>query len=549
MTFRAPPAAVYLGLSFLVMSFPEQFRLQYFRMFHADHHALPPNPNFPLMRSPNVLICRWLLLWIGCLPVPGMPCTQAQPHEQMAAIEQDLAYLHLNEAQARVEQLDHPAYQRFYQANLLLYQFMFTQSPTYLQQLQTDWDETIEALERLPEAQPLRQVLLADLSYKRGLAEFISGNYLTALNHLQHARSEIKQNERSFPTYVEHQKILGLFNVAFGAVPRKYQWLNHFLGYKGDIDAGLQQLSTAAAEARLFPQEAAIMAHFVEKNMLDRPRASIARLETLQQQFPDNLILDMCLASSYMSIKENERALALLGKRNHYRLDPRVFFPPFWDYMLAKAYYFKEDYFRAEIYFEQFLRSEVGELFRKDATFKLGMALTLKGDYRQGMKVFQRLVADEGSSFDEDAYAAYMAAQFAQQEPTSQVKALFRARNLFDGGYYERALSVLHQLSASPMNKAHRTELYYRYGRIYHTQGKLAQAMGFYQQCIAQPEQEQQLWLQVYAHYFLGEIAREHQKPEAARVHYLRALEFDDYFYQDGLENRCKAALAALKRR
>ena len=51
------------------------------------------------------------------------------------------------------------------------------------------------------------------------------------------------------------------------------------------------------------------------------------------------------------------------------------------------------------------------------------------------------------SGFDEDEYAEYMASQFAETPPGTHVSELFRARNYFDGGYFEEALVILNSLS------------------------------------------------------------------------------------------------------
>ncbi|RMG16695.1 MAG: DUF3808 domain-containing protein, partial [Bacteroidetes bacterium] len=456
-------------------------------------------------------------------------------------------HLRLGQAGQSIDQLSDPALRHFYSAHIPIYKFMATQSPVYLHELQENWGLTIDAIEDLPDENKLKNVMLAELYYKRAALEFLDGNYFTALRFLQSSRSSIRRNEKKFPGNENHLKVLGIFNVALGAVPRKYQWLTNILGFSGDMDLGMDQLRRAAKTGHILPLEADLFAYYVEKNMLDQPHKAIDRLTQLKKRYPTNLIVDLCLAAGYMSIKENEAALQLLRARNQYRLDQAVFFSPLWDYQLGKAFYFKEDYFRAQIYFEQFLKQKGSKLFRTDATFRLGMSLTLNGSYQEGLRFFRLLASDKSSGFDDDAYAENMARRFARHEPSAHVKALFRARNLFDGGYYQQALAILDGLASQALNVADRTELAYRYARIYHSQGALQRARQQYLLCIAQPQSEQ-LWLQVYAHYFLGEIAREAGDFSTARSYYKSALEFDDYFYQDGLENRCKIALSALKR-
>lgn len=463
-------------------------------------------------------------------------------------IEYNLMHLYLDQAEIETSKLDNKAYQAYYRANILVYRFLSTYSTSYHEKLSKNWSETIHIIEELPTIDPMRNILLAELYCKRAALEFFERNYFTAIRYLQNGRNLIRKNEENFPDKIEHKKIQGLFNVAFGAVPRKYQWLSNFMGFKGDISTGIEELKKAAKYASLLPMEGEIMVYYVSKNMQNLPYKAMERLKLLKQKMNNNILLDVCLASGYLSVKENEAALEILQRRDFYLSDKRVFFVPLWDYLLGKAYYFKQNYHLAQVYFSQFLQSENGMLFRTDAMFRLGMAYTLNDNYHRGREIFSQLISDKNSGFEDDAYAAQMAQKFFVSEPSINVKALFKARNRYDGGYYGKALEILSSLSTQHLNLQEKTELHYRYARIYHTQGKLDLANFHYQHCIAQPKSSQ-LWLQVYAYYFSGEIAKEQQLTEKAKELYKKALSFDDYFYQDGLENRCKVALDELNKK
>jgi tetratricopeptide (TPR) repeat protein len=187
-------------------------------------------------------------------------------------------------------------------------------------------------------------------------------------------------------------------------------------------------------------------------------------------------------------------------------------------------------------------------MYRSDAFFRLGMSFTLSGNYQAGKLCFHNLASGGNDNLEEDEYASFMAGQFLQAPPGPAAQALFRARNLYDGGYYDKALDILKRLTTqvNTLSDDERTELYYRYARIYHTLGEAAKARTAYRQCIDQPAVHQK-WLQAYAHFFLGDLAREEGNNTMARTHFEEALAYDDYFYQAGLENRCKIALYDLK--
>ena len=174
--------------------------------------------------------------------------------------------------------------------------------------------------------------------------------------------------------------------------------------------------------------------------------------------------------------------------------------------------------------------------------------MAISGNYNRAKHYFE-FIADDEEGLDEDAYASYMANKFLENEPKANVLALFRARNLYDGGYMRRAIEILKDLEAKSwsLSKEETTELHYRLARIYHSTGRLDQALQRYKKAAEEEQPGDQLYLSVYANYYQGEIYRQFGKLDDAQKSYEKALEFDDYFYQNGLENRTKIALDEVK--
>ncbi|MEZ4828262.1 MAG: tetratricopeptide repeat protein [Bacteroidia bacterium] len=464
-----------------------------------------------------------------------------------ARIESQLEVFHLDEAGALISTLQKPGYRSFYETTILVYRYFADQDIAHIQKIRADWKLTISNIEALPESDSLRLIMLSETECKRAILEFVDQNYFTAVRHARSSRSLIKEHQQQFPKSVNSNKVLGLFNVAFGAVPSRYQWITNSLGYKGNIQTGLRQLEDAAATGNILRLESTLMLYNIERNMLSQDVKASERLEKERKRFENNIIIDAFLASGYQSIKQNEKALLVLQKRDQYT-DGKVCFVHFWDYLLGRAYYYKGNNREAQRYLSRYIKSSKGPVLRSDALFRLGMALTLDGSYSVGRHFFQLVSNEKNSGFDEDEYAIYMAKKFLTEPPSENLKSLFRARNLFDGGYLQQSLTILDQLKPkySLLSAAEKTELYYRYGRIYHSLGKGPEALDGYRKCVEQPASDQ-LWMQVYSIYYQAEIARAFNDFPLARTHYQKALSYNDYFYQSGLENRCKAALDEIR--
>ncbi len=491
---------------------------------------------------PKVLIKILLVLYIS-VPVQGK-----EDNGIRSLVEHALGSYKLEKATLYSEKLPSEAYQKFYELHIITYKYLALQDDQFLTAIQQEWEGTITLLERLPQTDSLKDILLAELHTKRSALEFLESNYWSALRHGQAARKHIRRSQQLFQDLPEQLKIEGLMNVAFGSVPKKFKWLTHALGYKGDIEKGLAQLNKAAEQSSLLPMEALIIASYVEKNILSRPYKTIQHLKEKKRELgEDQILLDLFLASSFDVIKQNESAIEILSKREIYANNQEIFFIPYWDYLLGKAYYHKEKYTKAQIFLAKYLKNHTGNLFHTDAAFRLGMALTLMDQYPQGRRFFLLIKSQQNSGLEEDEYAAHLANAFFNQAPSGRIKVLFRARNLFDGGYHDRALSVLDELvkDSTELNIAELTELYYRYARIHHSIGNHLLASSNYQKCISQPANSE-LWLQVYSYFFLAELAKDEGDIALARSRYQKALSYDEYFYQAGLENRCKVALAEL---
>ena len=463
-------------------------------------------------------------------------------------VEEKLFQFHLDGVLNLLPQFEEQGVAEFYRFQVYFYKYLTAQHPNDLSFLRKNWDTTLEAIYEIPTDKGLSDILLSDVYAKKGMVEFLDKNYIKGVWDLRMSRNSLKKHQKAFPEDQNSLKMQGLFNCLFGVIPKKYHWITQTLGFRGNVNLGIQQLKQAAREGDILSQESLLLHYFTTKNLLNKPFVALSQLEKVRSHSPSSILLDYCQVTGYLGVKQNEKALHILRKREDFLQNSAVFYIPLWDYHLARAYYYRAEYKKAQQMFSQFTSNHQGDLYKTDATFRLGMSFLLSGDYATGKKYFQALAAGEASDLEEDEYAHYQAKSFLQQKPSSTTLTLFKGRNAYDGGYYEKALGYLHPLSEQAMHLTsdELTTLYYLYGRIYHTQGTLNLAYDNYLKCIAQPDQVSVRWNQSYSCYYLGEIAKSQKNVDRAKSYYQKALTYDDYFYQSSLENQCKVALGSL---
>ncbi len=465
-----------------------------------------------------------------------------------AGVEHAVDYLHLEEAARLSAQLSPEKDAPYYQSRILFIQFLVTEDPEVWSLFLDRSKSTLKTLDKLPDSDPEKKVMMAELFFLRGVGKVIDKKYVGSALDIKSSCNLLDQNRRAFPDNIEQKKLLGIFQVGMNSIPRKLRWLSNALCFRGDLETGLQDLEAASAGSRLLPNEAQVMLFYFEKNLLSQPEKAFQRVEILLDKYPGSAIYSYFKLSALLEGRKVDDALAFCEAQESAILnDKKASRIPLWYYSRAKAHYFKLEFPKAIRYFDSFLEGYRGRTLYTDALFRKGMALVLQDRYPEARRIFHQMAEVESSTFDEDEYASHMAAIYRFQEPSEIDKELFRARNLFDGGYYAQSLARLKSVQKRlDLNENQKAELHYRLGRNLQATESREAAEREYLKCT-QTQPGQALWMKVYAHYYLGQLAEAEQDIPLAQERYRTALEFDNYDYQSGLEQRCKASIHRLK--
>ncbi len=120
---------------------------------------------------------------------------------------------------------------------------------------------------------------------------------------------------------------------------------------------------------------------------------------------------------------------------------------------------------------------------------------------------------------------------------------LLKARLLFDGGYYERALKELTKSKRNFLKTAKDTlENTYRIGRIYHEWGKTSEAIPYYEKTIENGA-ESEYYYAANSALNLGLIYEDAGNYEKAKYYYKRATSMKNKEYKNSIDQKAKAGL------
>lgn len=246
------------------------------------------------------------------------------------------------------------------------------------------------------------------------------------------------------------------------------------------------------------------------------------------------------MASILMKNGYNDKAIELLSTHPN----TRDRFPiHYLDYMmgLAKQNRLDPD---ADDYFLSFLNSFHGLNYIKSAYQKLAWTYLMRGNYQKYNENINLVINHGTAVVDEDRQALLEARKKEAPNIT-----LLKARFLFDGGYYDRALHELLDRSLKEFinTKKDLLEYTYRMGRIYHETGNFPKAFQYYKQTIKLGS-GQPYYFAANAALQMGIINENAGNNREAEKYYKLCLSMHYEEYKNSLSQKAKAGLKRVQR-
>ena len=379
-----------------------------------------------------------------------------------------------------------------------------------------------------------------------GVARIKFGEYVNASLDINRAYRLLVENQRKFPVFVMNKVGLGVLHSLIGTVPEKYRWATRSLNFEGTILEGNSELIQAYREISADPQlsyllpETAFLLTFVTLNIsIDIPAAlSLAdKFHTfpLEPMLRESPLLIYSLANIYSKAGENDKVIKHLTECP--RTTDRYPFH-YLNFMLGVAKLNRLDA-DACYPFLNFLGSFKGKNYIRAAYMHMAWYYLIQNDPQQYHTYIERIKLRGNNQVDNDREAL----NFANKGMKPDLP-LLKARLLFDGGYYARALSELETFKAE--NQKDKLEYSYRLGRIYHNWGKTDEAIVHYKETIKNGK-ELPYYFAANSSFQLGLIYEKRKDYALARNYYLKVLEMDFDEYQFSISNKAQAGLNRIK--
>jgi hypothetical protein len=383
----------------------------------------------------------------------------------------------------------------------------------------------------------------AEIYLQWGLIKAQFGDFMSSASDLKKARSLLQDNAKKYPDFLPDQKSLALIDVVFGALPSNLKGIAGMFGMHGNIQNGYAQLEKLRLQIQntkyaFYKSEVVFFLCIMDVDVL-HDKNNYAKLSSYLNDLDNGSILKTYL-QGYIAFKtgHNDEAIANLLSIPK---SPDYINLPVADYLIGCAKLCRMDADAAD-YLQKYIDEYKGMNYIKDSYLKIAYFYYLKNDEAR-YNYYLRLTRSKGYATDEKDKQALKEANDTQPDID-----LLRARFYFDGGYYNKALTLLqNKQEASLKLLRDKTELNYRLGRVYQMLNRYNDAVASYQKAI-NLGRPLSYYYASNAALNVGNIYEYIKSNDQAAAYYKMALSMKDHEYQNSIDTQAKEGLERLNR-
>lgn len=388
----------------------------------------------------------------------------------------------------------------------------------------------------------LSTYFLAEHHLQLGAANARRKSFATAAIHFHKAKGLYKDALSFDPTFYDAAKGVGFIEFFSSLIPDSYKWLASVFGYEGTREAGLKKLTLACQYGIYTRLESRFYLAMLNYLFYNRYREAESELLSLLAEYPKSVALNYTLGSLYFKYKDTARSESHLKQAiEHGGIDNE--FSAYALFRLAELQFRLNQFEKAKASYLRYLSMLDLDFYRAQTYYKLGLCSELLGNRQDALAYYKQAVSNTDNP--DELYARRKAKEFLARPMSTAEKNSLLARNHFDAGKYDEALSILRPLLQQEFSLTpdERAELYYRLARVYDETKNDSEAIVFYQKCYGvKPERERYFAPQSRLH--LGRLYARKGEIAEAKDELEKATRYVSFDFEKELRREVKLELA-----
>jgi hypothetical protein len=414
-----------------------------------------------------------------------------------------------------------------------------TDSKVEFDKLKQKKSERLDQLEEQNSSSPYYLYAQAEINLQWALVRGRYGEYFTAAREIKKAYGQLQENQKAFPAFILNAKGIGLVNAFLGNLPDGIlkSTLSTF-GIRGDLAKGIAMLDRLAetlpqSKYEPFFEEVVFYYSFVLNDIAHSPAAYAKTMKYTSRIDDDSLMKTYLQGLVASKSGHNDEAINILRARPTGSVYQSF---PYLDFLLANAKLNKLDLSSAND-FSRFLLLNKGVNYIKDSNLHLAWVALLRGD-NDAYNSFVIKVKSTGYTYQEKDKQALNEANDAIPQ-----KVLLKARLLFDGGYYSKALELLSSSAENDFSAGRdRTEYFYRLGRILDELGRDDEAILKYERAI-KAGRTLKYYYAANSALLAGKTMERKRHWAKSKAYFNLAVQMNNHDYESSIESQAKAGL------
>jgi hypothetical protein len=408
-------------------------------------------------------------------------------------------------------------------------------------------DKIIDRLKEGNENSPYYRYSLAQVNLQWSVARAKFKEYTTATLEINKAYRLLEENNELHPEFLPNLINLGMMHTLIGTVPDNYNWVKKLVGVEGTIDQGVNEIlkvlnaSVTQKEYSHYKAECLFYLSFIQINLTTNRQKALDYIKLIESDSSSlrNPLAIYAISRIYSDNGLNDKAIELLLSRP---MGDEYFPFYFLDYLtgIAKLNRLDSDAYK---YLFKYAINFKGINFIKDSYQKIAWYYLVNENSEKYKEFISKVMIYGNSVVDADIQAEREA---KNNNPPNLY--LLRARLLFDGGYYEKALAAITSSKTTGFLKNSRDslEFSYRIGRIYHEWEKPETAIPFYLKTIENGS-ESPYYYAANSALQLGIIYERKADYKKAAEYYELAQSMENEEYKNSINQKAKAGLNRIK--
>lgn len=366
--------------------------------------------------------------------------------------------------------------------------------------------------------------------------------YFSAIWDINKAIRLLERNEKRFPSFIANKKSLSALHALVGTIPSTYKYLiQQVSSFNGTIEQGYDEiqevLRSTSDSSFIFYKESIAIKALMELHLLNDKRSAYSTISVKTIDEVSNPLACFIKSNIYHKAGHNDEAIDMLEYFQNQNNAKNRFPIYYLNYQLGiyKLNRLDED---SDIYIKKYLHHFRGRNYIKEAYQKLAWYEWILNHSKEHYSIYMDSCRIRGYSIlDEDKQAKKLSLEEHTPAPY-----LLKARLLSDGGYYNKARTVLLNNNHYEKVEADLIEYHYRQGRVCQELNRTNEAEEHYLFVLKQPHLKK-YYYQTSASLHLAQLYEKQNSLNKAKKYYERCLGMNPKQYKTSLHQKAKAGL------